>query len=435
MKQLRVKEISMSASRSICMLSTHGYFDPVPQLGKTDTGGQVIYVLQLAKALSKHGIKVDIYTRWFDFSKKQVDPVPDYPDVRVVRIPAGQEKFIPKEDIYDVLPELAQNMIHFIREKKLDYDLFHGHYVDAGIVTLDVAKAFDKPPFFTAHSIGAWKREKMGGDPEEMEKKYKFRHRVAEELRIFKSVVAQSATTILQKDKIEKLYGFTSDNIVVISPGVDVHSFCPLEPRDQTTATNMPQNYIFCLSRIDANKGHDLLLYAFDIVRKDMADIHLVIGGGSPEPEQREQEVLATMRQIVKERKMQDRVHIVGYIPDENLVASYQQARLFALPSIFEPFGMTVLEAMACAVPVVASKYGGIRTVISSGKNGILIDPRNESEFVDAMMMILNDPSLARRLGEASRSTIQKEYSWEAIAEKHITFYERFRRNMGSDPN
>ncbi len=416
------------------MLSTHGYFDPVPQLGKTDTGGQVIYVLQLAKALSKRGIKVDIYTRWFDFSKKQVDPVPDYHDVRVVRIPAGQEKFIPKEDIYDVLPQLAQNMIQFIRKKGLDYDLFHGHYVDAGIVMLDVAKAFNKPPFFTAHSIGAWKREKMGGDPKEMEKKYKFRHRIAEELRIFRSVVAQSATTTLQKEKIEQLYGFASDNVVVISPGVDVHTFCPLETLDQATTTNMPQNYIFCLSRIDANKGHDLLLYAFDIVRKGMADIHLVIGGGSPEPEQREQEVLATMRQIVKERKMENRVHIVGYIPDEDLVASYRQARLFALPSIFEPFGMTVLEAMACAVPVVASKYGGIRTVISSGKNGILIDPRKESEFADAMMMILRDPSLARRLGEASRSTIQKEYSWEAIAEKHVAFYEHF-MDMGSDPN
>jgi len=416
----------MSVIKSICMLSTHGYFDPIPQLGKTDTGGQVIYVLQLAKALSKRGIKVDIYTRWFDFSKQQVDPVPDYPDVRVVRIPAGPEKFIPKEDLYEVLPELAQNMIQFIRENNLDYDLFHGHYVDAGIVMLVVAEALSKPPFFTAHSIGAWKREKMGGDPEEMEKKYKFKHRIAEELRIFRSVVAQSATTTLQKEKIERLYGFASDNVVVISPGVDVHTFCPLEPRGQATTVNMPRNYIFCLSRIDANKGHDLLLYAFDIVRKAIADIHLVIGGGSPEPEQREQEVLMTMKKIVKERKMQDRVHIIGYVPDENLVILYQRARLFALPSIFEPFGMTVLEALACAVPVVASKYGGIRTVISSGKNGILIDPRNESEFADALMMILNDPSLARRLGEAGRSTIQKEYSWEAIAEKHITFYNRF---------
>ena len=119
--------------KNICMLSTHGYFDPVPQLGRTDTGGQVVYVLQLAKALSTSKIKVDIYTRWFDPCKRQIDPVPGYPDVRVIRIPAGPWEFIPKEEIYDILPELAENMIGFIGEKNLRYDLFHGHYVDGGL--------------------------------------------------------------------------------------------------------------------------------------------------------------------------------------------------------------------------------------------------------------------------------------------------------------
>ena len=161
---------------SICMLSTHGYFDPVPQLGRTYTGGQVVYVLQLAKALSKRGIKVDIYTRWFEYSKRQVDPVPAHPDVRVIRIPAGPWEFIPKEQIYDVLAELAYNMVAFVREKKLNYDLYHGHYVDGGIVALDVATTLDKPSFFTAHSLGAWKRDQMGGDADEMERKYRFHH-------------------------------------------------------------------------------------------------------------------------------------------------------------------------------------------------------------------------------------------------------------------
>ena len=108
------------------------------------------YVLELAKAFSGLGIKVDIYTRWFNREKKQVDPVPNYPDVRIVRIPAGPWEFIPKEEIYEVLPELARNMVQFIKEQKLDYDLFHGHYVDAGVVTLEVAGALGKPAFFTA---------------------------------------------------------------------------------------------------------------------------------------------------------------------------------------------------------------------------------------------------------------------------------------------
>ncbi len=158
--------------KRICMLSTHGYFDPVPQLGRTDTGGQVVYVLELAKALSRLGVEVDIYTRWFDSEKSQIDPVAGSPGVRVIRIEAGPWEFIPKEFIYDVLPDLAKNMIAFIKDNGIAYDLYHGHYVDSGIVTLDVAKAFEKLPFFTAHSLGAWKREQMGEDPVEMEKKY-----------------------------------------------------------------------------------------------------------------------------------------------------------------------------------------------------------------------------------------------------------------------
>ena len=113
-------EPEKSRIKSICMLSTHGYFDPVPELGKTDTGGQVLYILQLARSLLRFGIKVDIYTRWFDHSKKQIEPLPDNPDVRVIRILAGEWKFIPKEWIYGVLPELSENMIKFIQKRNLE---------------------------------------------------------------------------------------------------------------------------------------------------------------------------------------------------------------------------------------------------------------------------------------------------------------------------
>ena len=410
----------------ICMLSTHGYFDPVPQLGQTDTGGQVVYVLELAKALTRHGIKVDIYTRWFDRSKVQVDPVPDCADARIVRIPAGPWHFIAKEEIYEVLPELAANAIDFIRDNNLDYDLFHGHYVDAGIVTLDIAKALDRPAFFTAHSLGAWKREQMGRNPDEMDRKYRFTHRIAEELRVFHSVKAQTVTTTVQLEKLGQLYGFTSDNITVIPPGVDVHTFHPINPGEKKVETGLPEKYIFCLSRIDANKGHDLLLHAFDIVRQSVPDVQLVIGGGSLKPEQRELDVLSGMKTIIADKDMGSRIHLTGYIPDELLVPYYQQSQFFVMPSLFEPFGMTVQEAMACGKAVVASRLGGIREVINSGKNGLLVDPSNAVEFADAMTTLLTNNHLRTSIGEKGRQTICESYSWEAIAERHLDFYQRY---------
>ena len=412
--------------KSIAMLSTHGYFDPIPQLGRTDTGGQVTYVLELAKALTTLGNKVDIYTRWFDQSKEQIDPVLDCPDVRVIRIPAGSWEFLPKEFIYDVLPELADNMVKFIQENNLGYDLYHGHYVDAGIVTLDVAKALGKPAFFTAHSLGAWKRDQMGGDPEQMERQFKFKHRVAEEIRIFKEVNAQTLTTQLQLEKLNELYDYYADNIVIIEPGTDIHTYHPLSPGEKDVEITLPEKYVFCISRIDSNKGHDMLLNAFDIVRKEVEDVDLVIGGGSPNPKERELSLKAGMKKIVDECGMQDRVHIIGYVPDELMAPYYRQSRMFALPSLFEPFGMTTTEAMACGTPVVASKFGGIKTVINTGENGVLIDPTNTEEFATAIIDLLKDREKAERIGKAGAHTVKDYLSWEAIARRHLEFYDKF---------
>lgn len=410
----------------ICMLSTHGYVDPVPKLGRTDTGGQVVYVLELAKALSALGFSVDVYTRWFDRSAKQINAVSNHPRVRVIRIPAGPWKFLPKEEIYDILPELITNMIEFIRQHNLDYDLFHGHYVDAGIVTLEVAREFNRPSFFTAHSLGAWKKDQMSGNPAEMEEKYKFAHRIAEETRIFESVTAQSVTTQLQQEKLAELYGIHNDNIAVIPPGVDVNTFNIPESGNEKTSRIIPDQYIFCLSRIDANKGHDLLLQAFDLVRRQVPDINLVIGGGSPKPQTRELSVLAAMREIIDRKGLNDRAQIFGYVPDDILVPLYQQAELFVLPSTFEPFGMTALEAMACGTPVIASKFGGIRNVIQSGQNGLLVDPTDATTFADNIIQLLTDKDQAKRIGLEGYRTVQRLFSWEAIARRHREFYDEY---------
>ncbi len=410
----------------IAMVSTHGYFDPVPRLGRTDTGGQVVYVLELSKSLSRQGIRVDIFTRWFERSKKQIDPVPGYPGVRIIRIPAGGWKFIPKEQIYDVLQELSSNMIRFICSNDLDYDLYHGHYVDGGIVTVEVARYFKKPSYFTPHSLGAWKREQMAGNQEEMERKFRFNHRIKEELRIFKSVNGLAVTSVVQLEKIDELYNLKPDNVANLPPGTNIDLFRPLKPDEKKQKIDLPKPYIYTLSRIDSNKGHDLLLNAFNIVTSKIENIHLVIGGGSTNPQKREREVLKNIEKIIEEKGLKDRVHLIGYVPDELVLPYYQNAELFVLPSIFEPFGMTASEAMACATPVIASKFGGIKNVIVSGENGILVDPTNPEEFSDSIIVLLRDRKLAKRLGQRGCETIRKEYSWEAIAQKHMLFYNKY---------
>jgi mannosylfructose-phosphate synthase len=408
------------------MLSTHGYFDPIPILGQTDTGGQVIYVLELSKAFTRMGYKVDIYTRWFDRERRQVDPVPGNDNVRVIRIPSGPWEFVPKEEIYPLLPELSGNIIRYIEENGLDYDLFHGHYVDAGLVTMDVAGHFGRPSYFTAHSLGAWKREQMGGNPDEMDLKFNFRHRISEETLIFNTVNASSVTSILQEDKLKEHYAFSKANVEVIPPGVNVHRFKPLAEGEEPVRTDLPDKYIYCLSRIDTNKGHDLLLHAFARVLQEVPDAHLVIGGGSVDVKPREKEVFDMIHGLIDLYSMRDHIRFVGHVGEKYMRPYYQNAALFVMPSIFEPFGMTCQEAMACGVPVVASMYGGIRTVLTNDKDGILIDPKDQNEFVRVMVRLLIDANWRKQIGKAASELTHSRFSWEAIAKHHLEFYSRY---------
>jgi mannosylfructose-phosphate synthase len=413
----------LSEIKRIAHLSVHGYFDPEPILGRTDTGGQVTYVLELAKHLGRLGIDVDIFTRQFE-GRERIAPVDDH--VRVVRLPCGPDEFIRKEDIFPYWDEFVANMLTFLKENDLDYQVFHGHYWDAGYVSMKVTEALGQPFFYTAHSLGAWKREQMGGDPEEMERLWKFDERIHWENIIFRKAAAHTVTTEDGKDIYKRLYGFETREMDVIPPGVDVERFRPLEDGEEDSDLVAPDRYVFALSRIDSNKGHVELLRAFSYVREALPDVHLVIGGGSKNPKQHEIDVMDSFLEVVDELELNDQVIFTGYISDDELAPYYRHAELFVLPSKYEPFGMTTLEAMSCGTPVVATKFGGIRKNLRHGHDALLVDPTDEREFAAAMIRVLSDADFARTLGDNGLETIHERFSWDSIARTTLDFYQRY---------
>ncbi len=414
----------MSKIKNIAHFSVHGYFDPEPILGRTDTGGQVTYVLELAKYLAKiNDIKVDIYTRQFE-GRETIAPVNDR--VRVVRLPCGPDKFIRKEDVFPLWNDFADNTLAFFKENGLHYEVLHGHYWDAGYVCMKLAEELKQPYFYTAHSLGAWKREQMGGDPEEMEKLFKFEERIHWENILFRKAQAHTVTTEDGKDIYKRLYDYETPHMDIIPPGVDVHRFRPLEAGENERQLDTPEKYIFCLSRIDSNKGHAELIRAFSHVAKAVPDVYLVIGGGSKEPKQHETEVRKSFVEIVDELGLGDRVVFTGYVHDDDLATYYRKARLFVLPSKYEPFGMTTLEAMSCGTPVVATKFGGIRKNLQQEYDALMVDPTNEKEFGEAMTRLLTDEALDGKLTENGLKTIRERFSWEAIAATTLKFYQRY---------
>jgi mannosylfructose-phosphate synthase len=403
------------------MLSVHGFFDPVPVLGATDTGGQVMYVLELAKALSELGATIDIFTRLFE-EREEAESV--NARVRLIRIPCGGREFIRKEDLLPHLDEYADNMARYISSKGLRYDILHSHYWDAGYVGMKIAERLALPFIYTAHSLGAWKKEQMGGDPEAMESLFRFEQRIRWEREIFRRATAQTVTTSDGREPYERLYGFVSDDIVVIPPGVDVRRFRPGALSAAASVTT-PENYILTLGRLDATKGLDDLLRAYEIVSRS-SPAQLVIGGGSISPRPNETEMRKSLLHLVDTLRLGGRVTFVGYIPDSHLATYYRNARLFVLPSKYEPFGMTVLEAMACGTPVVATRRGGLGHELTDRADSLLVDPSDPAALSSAILEILNDDSLARRLRTAGLKLVEERYSWRNIARQTLSFYDKY---------
>ena len=171
---------TVDAPFSILMLSIHGYVAADPELGKPDTGGQVVYVLELAKRFSRLGYHVDLVTRQFE-DQPEFDEVNE--NFRVWRIPFGGDSFIRKEDMHDYLGDFVTNALARIRLRGRRYDVVYSHYWDAGWAGQKIAEELVVPHVHTPHSLGSWKQQNMGQqmDLESMERAYRFEERIRKE--------------------------------------------------------------------------------------------------------------------------------------------------------------------------------------------------------------------------------------------------------------
>ena len=421
---LRAKDKIKKGTERICMLTIHGYVEPTPTLGKTDTGGQVVYVLELAKALAQRGIKVDIYTRKFQ-NRKAIEYINK--NVRIIRIPCGGKSFIPKEKLLPHLDTFVKNMDKFIKKEGLRYDVIHSHYWDAGYVAMKLAELWNYFFIHTFHSLGAWKKENMGGKPKEMEKIYRFKERIKYEKQIFNKTRAIVMTSPDMVDSCKRFYNYTvtSKNHIILPAGVNTSIYRPSRKVLKEKETDVPPNYIFWVGRFDTNKGLDYLLKAFAEIVAKSKYIFLVIGGGSKHPKPKEQLLIKELHKIIKETQTKNRVIFTRYIPDKLMPAYYRKAKVFVLPSKFEPFGMTGAEALACGTPLIVSKRAGITKYLKHRSDCIIINPANKKEFANAFLEIEKNDTFRTNLSKNGAKTAKRLFGWLNIADKSADFYNK----------
>jgi mannosylfructose-phosphate synthase len=411
--------------KRILMISTHGYVSATPEFGKPDTGGQVVYVLELSNCLARMGYRVDICTRRFD-GQPATEGVSDR--VRILRFPCGGKDFIPKETLCHSIPEWVNNARRFITSNKLNYAFINSHYWDAGLAGQALANHFRIPHIHTPHSIGAWKRDNMDGAPEELERKYNFRHRIREERVIYDECDVLVATTPQQRDILTNGdYDVPLEKIRVIPPGYDDTRFFPVSLATRQALKQelgVEGRVVLALGRMAKNKGYDLLVRAMPPVFKRADDARLLLAVGSTQPTEDEARQIEQLKQLAEGLGIRDRVLFRDYIPDEYLADYYRAADVFALSSRYEPFGMTAVEAMACGTPTVVTTEGGLWEQVIWGQEALYADPFDPESFGHAIATILMWRPVAQQLAKMGSQKARARFTWTGVAQQVLSVLE-----------
>jgi len=393
------------------MITPHG--DPLGRIGEPDIGGQCVYVRELSAELAAAGVSVTAFTRDREDGRPPRESIA--PGAEVVRVPCGPPGFIPKEELLPHLDEFAAD----VRRHLAGGEVIHSHYWDGAYVAGRLRPAARW--IHTSHSIGKLKQAALpdGGQ-------YRYAERIAIESDAYRSCDRVVALTDRERSEIAELYDLPPDRITVIPPGVNPDRFVPSPEKSAVRRElGLPDaRTVFALGRLDERKGFDLYFRAVHrlLEHRDLPTTSFLLsaGGGSP-TESHERARLERMRD---ELSIARALTWLPVLPEHRLPDYYKAADVFVLPSRYEPFGIVMLEAMACALPVVSTRAGGPSKVIDPGIDGLLVDPADTDEMADGIATLLMDGQMRRRLGAAARAKVKRDYSWRAIAVRHRSIYE-----------
>lgn len=415
-----------SSNGAILMMSLHGYVGAEPELGKPDTGGQVVYVLELAKQFSQMGYKVDLVTRRFE-DQPEYDEVNE--NCRVWRIPFGGKNFIRKEDMHDHLDEFVANFLARVAAGGGRYTVVYSHYWDAGWAGQQIAEELGIPHVHTPHSLGWWKRTDMGSkmSEEEMEKAFRFEQRIRKEFLVYRSCSHVIATTEQQTQILRDQYDILERHMTVVPAGLDEGRFTPVRQeirRKLQERYNFTEKDVFIVGRMAENKGYDLLLRSLPTLITAVPEARLVAGIGS-DNSKKDAAGVAELKKLAQQIGVNDHIVWANYIHDDDLANNYRSASVFAMSSRYEPFGMVAIEAMACGTPSVVSVHSGLAQLLDFGTQALVADPERATEYGTMLSLPMLYPRLANELSVEGSRFARRNFGWQGIARRILAIFER----------
>jgi sucrose-phosphate synthase len=433
----------------ILLLSVHGLIrGKALELGRdADTGGQTLYVVELARALAEQpGVRrVELATRLV------ADPAvsPDYAEpfepiaenARIVRIPAGPPQYLPKEQLWDHLDAFSDNLLTQLRQQGELPDLIHSHYADAGYTGSRIASVLGLPLVHTGHSLGRVKRRRLlaaGLSAEDIELRYNMARRVEAEELTLGTAERVITSTHQEIEEQYRLYDhYQPAQMRVIPPGTDLKRFGPPGGDEWNTAIGREvrrflrepdKPLVMALSRADGRKNIGSLVAAYgeSPELKEKANLLIVAGNRDDiaEMEVGAREVLTELLIAFDRHDLYGRVAFPKHHASDEVPILYRLAALsggvFVNPALTEPFGLTLIEAAASGLPLVATEDGGPRDIIGNCENGLLVDPLDTEAIGAALLDTLSDRAAWERRVKNGLEGVREHYSWDAHAKRYL---------------
>jgi sucrose-phosphate synthase len=425
-----------------------------------DFGGQLIYVKEICMELADRGHTVDIVTRqihdpdWPEFDR-EIDYYAGYEErLRILRFPFGGRKFLRKELLWEHLDEYTDRILSFYGSSLPDFAT--AHYGDGGLSGVMLKKKAGLAFTFTGHSLGAQKLDKLGmnlENYESMESQYLFAKRIAAE-----RLSMQYASRIITSTSQERFEQYahalyrgavdTTDDrkFTVIPPGVNTRIFTTREsPVDEgvhdylmKTTSESKKPFIIVSSRLDDKKNHRGVVEAFALSKplREKTCLGILIRGiddpyrdveSLPETEQ---SILSHLLAVIRKNRIEDKVFFLNLQSQNELAASYRYfaglGSVFALTAFYEPFGLAPIEAAACGLPAVATRFGGPSEIFTDGK-GELVDPFDNEDIARGLLKGIEEHS---KYAELQKDLVMAKYTWKRTAESYFSVIKQESREI-----
>ncbi|HEX2234870.1 MAG TPA: glycosyltransferase, partial [Actinomycetota bacterium] len=403
-------------SRRVAMISEHA--SPLGALGGVDGGGQNVYVGELAKALVALGYEVDVFTR------RDGDMLPQTAEwmsgVRIVHVPAGPPRRVPKEELLEHMGEFTAFMVRFCRRNH--YDLVHANFFMSGLVAAALKERLGLPFVVTFHALGRVRRFHQGGADRFPDERFAIEDRVVREA---DHIIAECPQ---EEEDLLGFYNADPARITIVPAGFDPNEFWPLGKELARVALGLEprERVVLQVGRLVPRKGVETAIEGFAklVHHHGVRARLLVVGGESEVPDESATPELGRLRRRAQREGVADLVSFVGRRGRDALKWYYSAADIFVSTPWYEPFGITPIEAMACGTPVIGSNVGGVKFSVRDGETGYLVPPRDPDALAERLAHLFERPKLRGAFARQAVRRAQDLFTWARVARSVAAVYE-----------